>query len=289
MRVTVTGAAGQLGRALVAGLAGHEVTGLTREDLDITSPGRFREAIERTRPDILINSAAYTDVDGAESDRESVFRVNAEGPGHLARATAEAGIPLLHVSSDYVFDGEADSPYTEFDLTGPVSVYGWSKLAGEDAVRTTNPMHYIVRTAWLYAVEGSNFPNTIRKLAGRPDVRVVDDQTGSPTYAPHLAEAIARLMVTGSFGTYHLAGRGGATWHELACALFEELGSDTPVAPVSTSEFPRPAPRPRYSVLATAMQPEILLPPWQEGLRAFVGELERTDRHESSSSGRSGG
>ncbi len=279
MKVAVTGSAGQLGRALVSGLAEHDVIGLTRQDLDITSPGRIFEVIEETRPDILINAAAYTDVDGAEHDTGSAFRANAEGPEHLARATADAGIPLVQVSTDYVFDGEADSPYTEFDLTGPLSVYGRSKLAGEDAVRTANPMHYIVRTAWLYAVGGSNFPNTMRKLAGRSDVRVVDDQRGSPTYGPHLTDAIGRLMLTGSFGTYHLAGSGGASWYELACELFRALGSDTPVVPVPASEFPRAAARPRYSVLATAMKPAILLPPWREGLRAFVGELDRARRY----------
>ncbi|MDX1390548.1 MAG: dTDP-4-dehydrorhamnose reductase, partial [Acidobacteriota bacterium] len=287
MRVLVTGAAGQLGRVLVRALADHAVTGLAREQLDITSPGEIDKAIETTRPEILINAAAYTDVDGAEGDDRSALLANAKGPERLARATASIGIPMVQLSTDYVFDGERDRPYTEYDPTGPISVYGRSKLAGEDAVRASNPKHYIVRTAWLYAVEGSNFPNTMRTLAGRNDVRVVDDQKGSPTYAPHLAEAIKRLIATGKFGTYHIAGRGGATRYELACALFETLGSNTRVVPVPTSAMPRPAPRPRYSVLETAAEPRILLPPWHEGLRAFAGALAHADRQTGSSEGSS--
>jgi dTDP-4-dehydrorhamnose reductase len=273
MKIVITGAGGQLGIALAHALADHEVLGLGRDALDVTEPERIAEVMAAERPDLVINAAAYTDVDGAETDRDEAFRVNATAPGHLAAATAEVGVPLVHVSTDYVFDGRRDSPYTEFDLPHPLSVYGESKLAGEDAVRIHNPMHYIVRTAWLYSTGGRNFLNTMRSMAERPEVRVVDDQHGSPTYAPHLAEAIGRLIATRSFGTYHIAGSGGTTWYGLTRELFRALGIDTPVVAVSTAEFPRPATRPPYAVLETAMEPVIELPPWRSGLEAFAREV----------------
>jgi dTDP-4-dehydrorhamnose reductase len=273
MKIVITGAGGQLGIALAHALADHQVLGLGRDALDVTEPERIADVITEERPDLVINSAAYTDVDGAETDRNEAFRVNGTAPGHLAVATAEVGIPLVHVSTDYVFDGRRDSPYTEFDLTHPLSVYGESKLAGEDAVRIHNPMHYVVRTAWLYSAGGRNFLNRMRSMAQQPEVRVVDDQHGSPTYAPHLAQAIGRLIATESFGTYHIAGSGGTTWHGLACELYRALGIDTPVVAVSTAEFPRPATRPAFAVLETAIEPAIVLPPWRAGLEAFVREV----------------
>ena len=206
MRVLVTGAGGQLGRALGPALRDHEVTALTRAQLDITDPAAVREAVRAHGPDLVLNAAAYNAVDRAETDREGAFAVNATGPRLLAEAAAGAGAAILHVSTDYVFDGEKGAPYDESDLPNPLSVYGRSKLAGEEAVRASNPRHYVVRTAWVYAASGKNFPLTILGLAEKGPVRVVDDQWGSPTYAPHLAQALAQLIVTGSFGTWHLAG-----------------------------------------------------------------------------------
>src|SRR5262249_54438899 len=176
----------------------------------------------------------------------------------------------LHVSTDYVFDGTAGRAYHEYDRPNPLSVYGRSKLAGEEAVRAAHARHYVVRTAWLYAAEGRNFPLTLLGLGAKGPVRVVDDQHGSPTFAPHLAEAIARLVATGAWGTYHLAGAGETTWHGLTQTLFELCGVRSPVEAVITDAFPRPAPRPRYSVLTSIQEPRITLPPWRAGLAEFA-------------------
>jgi dTDP-4-dehydrorhamnose reductase len=270
MRILIAGAGGQLGRALPPALTGYDLIALPRVQLDITDLIAVREALAVHRPDLVVNGAAYTNVDGAQSDSLAAYRLNAVGPRNLALATAERGIPLVHVSTDYVFDGVAERPCHEYDAPNPQSVYGRSKLAGEQAVAAHNPRHYLVRTAWLYHTEGRNFPNTMLALAAKSEVRVVSDQYGSPTYAPHLAAAIGRLIETGAFGVYHLAGRGGASWFELTRRLYVLAGLQTAVHPVATADFPRPAPRPRYSVLTTIQSPEILLPPWEEGLAAFV-------------------
>lgn len=271
MKILLTGAAGQLGQALLAALDGHEVIAVDIEDLDITGLGSVQGALAKFKPELVMNAAAYTDVDGAEANVEPAYRANALGARNLALATAASSCPLLHVSTDYVFDGTSRRPYHEYDLPRPLSVYGASKLAGEEAVRLANPRHYVVRTAWLYHSSGKNFPKTVLELARKQEeLRVVNDQHGSPTYAPHLARAIAKLIETGAYGTYHLAGSGGSTWFELTRALFDRMGIGNQVVPVSTAEFPRPAPRPRYAVLATIQDPPILLPPWEEGLAEFA-------------------
>jgi dTDP-4-dehydrorhamnose reductase len=270
LRILLTGAAGQLGRALGPALRGHDLIALDRGTLDIADLGAVRAAVEAHRPDLLLNAAAYNDVDGAESQPETAFRVNAVGPRNLALATAERSAAILHVSTDYVFDGEAGRSYHEYDRPNPLSVYGASKLAGEVAVRELNPRHFIVRTAWLYAKGGRNFPEAILAQSGRESVRVVGDQVGSPTYAPHLADAIARLLATSAYGTYHLAGAGAVSWFDVAQALYERLGIATAIDRVTTGEFPRAARRPRYSALTTLQEPRIVLPPWEEGLEAFA-------------------
>jgi dTDP-4-dehydrorhamnose reductase len=270
MKVLITGAGGQLGRALQTVLTGHEIIALTHARLDVTRFEDARAAVAAHRPDILINAAAYNDVDGAESDHAGAYRVNAVAPRNLSVASFELGVPFVHVSTDYVFDGLSGRPYHEFDRTNPLSIYGNSKLAGERAVAAHNPRHYIVRTSWLYHTEGENFPKAMLGLAGRAEVRVVCDQFGSPTYAPHLVEAIARLIETGAYGTYHLAGNGAASRFEMTRKLYQLLGIGTVALPAATAEFPRPAPRPRYSVLTTVQEPEILLPPWEEGMAEFA-------------------
>ena len=270
MRLLITGSDGQLGRALQEELSDHELTCVDIDRLDIGDLSEVRRQVEELRPELVLNAAAYTDVDGAESDREAAFRANEEGPRNLAVATAREGVPLLHLSTDYVFDGLATRPYHELDTPAPRTVYGESKLAGEEAVKEANPRHIIVRTAWLYHAQGTNFPRTMIALADRDEVRVVNDQRGSPTYAPHLARAIHELLPTGAFGTFHLAGSGEATWYELTVALYRELGIDTPVVPVTTEEFPRPAERPRYSVLTSTRSPRVALPPWEEGVAEFA-------------------
>ncbi|MGE0821589.1 MAG: dTDP-4-dehydrorhamnose reductase [Candidatus Binatia bacterium] len=270
MKILITGARGQLGRALPSVLPMHTVCLLDHQQLDICQFDTVRVAIERVAPDLVINAAAYNKVDEAESDPAAAYRGNALGPRNLAVVTAAHRVPLLHVSTDYVFDGDTLRPYHEFDRPHPQSVYGASKLAGEEAVQTLNPRHYIVRTAWLYHPEGRNFLNTMWALASQPEVRVVSDQYGSPTYVPHLVQAIASLVSTGAYGTYHFAGYGGTSWYELTQVFYHLLGITTPVRSVSTQEFPRPAMRPRYSVLTTIQDPCILLPPWEDGVKDFV-------------------
>lgn len=275
MKILVTGAAGQLGTALQASLRGHDLVALGHGQLDITRLTDVREAIGAHRPDLVINAAAFNDVDGAEARPEEAYVGNALGPRNLAVATAARNVAVLHVSSDYVFEGTAKRPYTEFDATNPRSAYGRSKLAGEEAVRALNQRHYIVRTAWLFSTVGRNFAKTMCGLADRSEVRVVSDQYGSPTYVPHLADGLARLIETEAYGTYHVAGKGGTSWFELTRTLYRRLGVTTPVQPVSTAEFPRPATRPRYSVLTTLQDPAILLPPWEDGVAAFADALQR--------------
>ena len=270
MKVLITGAGGQLGRALQMALTEHDVVALTHAQLDITRFDGVREAVAAHHPDIVINAAAYTNVDGAETDQPGAYKLNAVAPRNLAVASYERDLPLVHVSTDYVFDGLSNRPYHEFDHTNPLSIYGQSKLAGEQTVVAHNPGHYIVRTSWLYHTEGENFPKAMLAQAQRDEVRVVNDQFGSPTYAPHLAAAIARLIETGAYGTYHLAGSGGASRFEMTQKLYQLFGIGTVVRPAATAKIKRPAPRPRYSVLTTIQEPEILLPPWEEGLAEFA-------------------
>ena len=275
MRILIIGAAGQLGRCLAPPLAAHELVALDHAALDITRFDAVRDAVTLHRPTLVINASAFNDVDGAESRSGEAYAVNALGPRNLAVVSAASGIPLVHVSTDYVFDGAVERPYHEFDRTNPLSVYGASKLAGEEAVRTLNQRHYIVRTAWLYWESGKNFLLSMYARASSSALRVVSDQHGSPTYAPHLADAIARLITTGAFGTYHMAGAGGASRYELTCELFRLLRLSTMPQTASLLDFPSPAARPKYSVLTTIQSPRIELPRWQDGVaqcaRALAG------------------
>ncbi len=269
MKILITGAGGQLGSALQTTLANQEVVALTRAELDVTDFDDVRAAVAAVRPEVVINCAAYTAVDAAESDEAGAFRLNAEAARHLAIATAEHDIALVQVSTDYVFDGAGDRPYVESDATNPQSVYGRSKLAGERFVAENNPRHFIARTAWLYhhqPTNAKNFPKTMLAQSHRESVRVVNDQLGSPTYAPHLAAAIARLIETEAYGIYHLAGAGQTTWFDLTRRLYALFGIQTVVEPCTTAEFPRPAKRPANSALTTIKEPGILLPYWEEGL-----------------------
>ncbi|UCE63662.1 MAG: dTDP-4-dehydrorhamnose reductase [Nitrospirota bacterium] len=277
MRVFIAGAKGQLGHALQETLGHHEVIAYDQDELDITQLEATRKVLEQVRPQVVLNAAAYTKVDQAESEPEMAFRINALGARNLALTTASQKIPLLQISTDYVFDGKALRPYHEFDRPHPLSVYGMSKLAGEDTVRALNPRHFIVRTAWLYHTVGNNFPKTICALADQPEIRVVNDQYGSPTYAPHLAQALSRLMETDAFGTYHIAGSGGTSWFEFTRTLFTLCGFATKIKAVSKAEFPRPAPRPAHAVLTTLQDPHMVLPPWEQGLQEFVRQRFKFD------------
>lgn len=276
MKILITGAGGQLGSALQTTLANQEVAALTRAELDVTNFDDVRAAVAAVRPEVVINCAAYTAVDAAESDEAGAYQLNAEAARHLAIATAEHDIALVQVSTDYVFDGTGKRPYREDDLTNPLSVYGRSKLAGEQFVAEINPRHFIARTAWLYhhqPANAKNFPKTMLAQSHRESVRVVNDQLGSPTYAPHLAAAIARLIETDAYGIYHLAGSGQTTWFELTRRLYELFNVQTVVEPCTSAEFLRPAKRPANSVLTTIKEPKIWLPEWERGLEEFASAM----------------
>jgi dTDP-4-dehydrorhamnose reductase len=277
MRLLVTGAAGMLGRDVVAaaGDAGHEVAALARADLDITDAAAVRAAVLAARPDAVINCAAWTDVDGAETAEEQATAVNGAGAGNLASAAAEAGALLVHVSSDYVFDGRSEAPYEEDAPTGPQGAYGRSKLAGEQAVASAGGRCAIVRSAWVFGPHGKNFVDTMRRLgAERDEVAVVDDQVGCPTYTGHLAPALLRIAERGATGVMHVAGGGRCSWYELAVATFEEAGVACRVRPQSTADLGRPAPRPAFSVLSSTRADVPVLPTWREGLRAHLTRVE---------------
>jgi dTDP-4-dehydrorhamnose reductase len=275
LKILVAGASGQLGSCLKSALLRHQVVPLARSEFDITRLCQVHKVLKRERPNLVINAAAYTDVDRAESQITTAYAVNALGPRDLASETVNLGIPLVHISTDYVFDGLANRPYDENDQPNPVSVYGASKLAGEKAVQALNPRHYIVRTAWLYWEHGKGFLLSMCANAARPGLSVANDQFGSPTYAPHLAAAIAQLIETGAFGTYHLAGSGGASRWELVSELFRLLAIPTPLRQASYRDFQASARRPPNSVLTTIREPRIVLPPWQEGLAEFASRYEK--------------
>ena len=275
----VTGARGQLGSELV-GLsvqAGIDVHGFSSAELDITDPAAVRSALSEFAhrgPGVVVNTAAYTAVDAAESDSDRAFAVNGRAPGLLAATAAEHGLGLIHLSTDYVFPGDATRPYQVDDPTGPRTVYGASKLAGEQAVLAAHPGAHVVRTAWVYGATGSNFVKTMARLeASRETVGVVDDQVGSPTWTRDLGLGLLELAgSTAPGGVWHATNAGEVSWCGFARAVFVELGADPDrVHPVTTAEFPRPAPRPAYSVLSgRAWQEAGLrpLPDWRDALAA---------------------
>jgi dTDP-4-dehydrorhamnose reductase len=273
MRLLITGAAGMLGRdlAAAAGGAGHDVVALARAELDITDPAAVRAATREARPDAVVNCAAYTNVDGAETEPELALAINGVAAGHVAAAAAEAGAHVVHVSSDYVFDGCKREPYLESDPTGPQSQYGSSKLAGEHAVAGAAPdAHTIVRSSWLFGVHGPCFPATISRLAReRDELKVVDDQVGCPTSTAHLAAALVELAAASPAGLLHVAAAGECSWFEFAREIVAATGVECDVAPCTTAEFPRPATRPAYSVMRSERgAPE--LPDWHEGLADYM-------------------
>jgi dTDP-4-dehydrorhamnose reductase len=278
MRILITGAAGMLGSDVdrVARRAGHETVSLPRTRLDITNVDQVRRVVETERPDVVVNCAAWTDVDGAESDREGAIAVNGAAAGSLAAAARSAGAWTIHVSSDYVFDGEQRTPYVESDAVRPRSVYGESKLEGERAVAAAAPgRHTIVRSSWLFGASGPCFPATMLRLAGEHDeLTVVDDQVGCPTYTGHLAQALVTLADAPVPGVLHVAAAGSVSWCGFAREILAAAGVEVPVRAITTDQFPRPATRPAYSVLRTERgAPE--LPDWREGLGAYMAESSR--------------
>jgi dTDP-4-dehydrorhamnose reductase len=282
MRLLVTGAAGMLGHDVVAaaGRAGHEVVSLARAELDITDADAVRSAVRDSHPDAIINCAAWTDVDGAETAEEQATAVNGLGAGNVAAAAAEAGAWVVHVSTDYVFKGDASEPYVEAAAPAPRSAYGRSKLAGELAVAEAAPVtHTVVRSSWLFGVSGRNFVATMLRLgAERDEVTVVDDQVGCPTFTGHLAPALVAVAEERPRGILHVAGGGYCSWFELARATFEEAGVDCAVKRGSTADLGRPAPRPAFSALASTRGDAPALAPWREGLVAYLDEARSVAR-----------
>ena len=286
--ILLTGSHGQLGwevarRAAAAGFSCH---GVDREDLDITDRDAVFRLVAELRPAVIVNAAAYTAVDKAESDEAAAFAVNRDGPAHLAEACAAAGIPLIHVSTDYIFDGSKADPYSEDDPVAPLGVYGVSKLAGEEAVRRLCPQHIILRTAWVYGIHGHNFVKTMLRLGRERDtLQVVDDQRGCPTFAADLADAILALVARlragqvgeDGFGTFHCAGEGAVTWCGFARHIFETAAPVLKTVPtveaIGTAQYPTPAQRPANSVLDCRRLQRVhglTLRPWEVALTEML-------------------
>ena len=277
MKIFLTGANGQLAHALqdvVARRSADSVRAYPHHQLDIVDAAAVDRAMAEANPDVVINAAAYNLVDQAETDPAAAFAVNETGPRNLAVAAAARNIPIVHVSTDYVFDGTLDRPYRESDPTNPLNQYAKSKLAGEKAVLAANPRSYVARTAWVFYKGGRNFLLGLLVNKGKPTVSVANDQFGSPTYALHLAEKILTLLDTkAAYGVYHLAGRGGTSRYELAKRFFEEAGLKTTVLPASVTDFPSPARRPRATPLDTERGDAFRLPPWEQGVSEFAKEI----------------
>jgi dTDP-4-dehydrorhamnose reductase len=276
MRLLVTGANGILGRAIAERLgSAHTLLLWGREEADLTEPAQIEAAARGLTFDAVIHAAAMTDVDRCESEVDLAFRSNRDATRHVGALAKERGATLVYVSSDYVFDGTKNSPYLEEDPTGPRSVYGRSKLAGEEAAAASGAPYVVVRTSWLYGTGGKNFVDTIAgKLAQGAPLRVVDDQRGSPTYARDLAHAIELLLRRGAQGVVHATNSGQTTWYGFAREIASVMGTaDASITPVTTEEFPRPAPRPRYSVLSGARFRALTgenLRPWEEAVRQYL-------------------
>jgi dTDP-4-dehydrorhamnose reductase len=276
MKALIVGCLGMLGTDLMAAFSPlYDVTGFDRPELDITQPGECFARLKDLRPDVVINAAAFTRVDACETHQEEAFLVNAYGAGNLAAAAASTGALLVHYSTDYIFDGLKKDPYVEGDVPNPQSVYGKSKLTGEHLIRQKCPNHLMLRISWLFGPNGPNFIRTITD-AGRKGMplRVVNDQRGSPTYSRDIAAHTLKMISAGCRHTYHVTNTGSCTWFTLASKALEWAGIEgVPIMPVSTSEFPRPAPRPANSVLANARLEQNGLPlmrSWQAAVRDYV-------------------
>ncbi len=291
MKILVTGKTGQVARSLVEAAADFEfeLVALGRPDLDLGDVQSIERAVNRVAPDYVVNTAAYTAVDKAEEEGEAASAINGAGAGVLAAVCAVRDIPIIHISSDYVFDGSKDAPYVETDKTNPLGLYGRSKLEGDLAVIAANHQHVILRTAWIYSPFGSNFVKTMLRLAAsRDELSVVDDQRGSPSYAPHIASAILQIveklakggMEKEPWGLYNLASAGEATWCEMAREIFtwsQKLGEPTAIVnPINTEQYPTPAKRPANSRLDCSKLKGVFgveLPDWQDGIADCVARL----------------
>ncbi|MGN6275459.1 MAG: dTDP-4-dehydrorhamnose reductase [Solirubrobacterales bacterium] len=275
MKLLVTGAAGMLGHdvMLAAGNAGHDVVGYGRAELDVTDPAALARRLDLERPDVVINCAAWTDVDGAETAEEAAFAINGKGAGNVAAAANEVEARVVHVSTDYVFDGAKGAPYVESDQPAPLSAYARTKLAGEEAVAAANKRHFIVRSAGLFGIAGRNFADTMLRLSeAQNEVTVVRDQVGSPTYTWHLAYGIVRLIEGLEYGIHHMAAAGQCSWYEFAREIFEQARVECRVFSITSEEFGAAAPRPAFSALVSQREHAIRLPSWQDGLAGYLAQ-----------------
>ncbi len=275
MRIAIIGATGLLGKYLLREWRGDAVSGLGSRDLDIRDPQSTRAILEQLRPEWAVLSAAYTDVDGCETNPEKAMETNYAGAVNVARAIKEIGAQLLFVSTDYVFDGTKYTPYEIDDLRNPKTVYGRSKGQAEEHLLQILPDVCIARTAWLFGIYGKCFPDTILRLAQtRPELEVVNDQRGCPTYARDLARAIRDLCRKNARGIVHVTNAGDCTWYEFAAQILLQAELTTSVRPTTTDKFPRPAPRPKYSVLSSTSLAGygIQMPRWQEAVRDYLAE-----------------
>jgi dTDP-4-dehydrorhamnose reductase len=276
MKVLIVGNLGMLGMDLMeAFAANHQVVGVDREEMDITDASRCARSLEEIRPDVVINAAALTNVDYCEDHEEETFLINGEGAGNLALATAAIGSEFVHYSTDYVFDGLKEEPYHEHDRPNPRSVYGMSKLRGEELVRSGHPDPLILRTSWLFGLHGKNFIRTILDAArAGAQLRVVDDQKGSPTYSRDLAARTVRMARSKCRGLYHLTNLGSCTWYELGVQAVKWAGlTGVEVIPVATAEYRRPAPRPANSVLDNArlrLEGMPMMRSWQAAAQEYI-------------------
>jgi dTDP-4-dehydrorhamnose reductase len=269
-----------LGRdvARAARAVGHEAIVLPRSDLDITDREAAEEAFITHYPGAVINCAAWTNVDGAEEHEAEATEVNGAGAGIVAAAAAAVGAAVVHPSTDYVFDGASEDGYVESDPVDPISGYGRSKLAGEQAVAAANPRHWIVRSSWLFGVHGHNFVETMLGLArDRDEVVVVRDQVGCPTYTGHLAAGLVRLLDGEQYGVHHMAGGGRCSWYDFAVEIFKQAGVECRVLSMTSDMLERPAPRPPFSVLLSERPHPVLLPDWHEGLAEYLAERAETE------------
>lgn len=278
MKVVVTGAAGMLGGAVMAAARrlGHDVEGFDiaggeHAVVDITDAGATARAVAGAAPDAVINCAAYTRVDDAETDEQRALVLNGPAAGNVAAAAAGVGAKVVHLSTDYVFDGTKTAPYVESDVTNPQTAYGRTKLAGEEAVAAAAPEHAIVRTAWLYGAGGPNFVDTMLRLAGeRDEVSVVTDEVGSPTWAGHLADALLELAERDDTGLFHITGAGQTSRYDFAVEIFDRAGVKCRVRPTTTDAFPSPARRPAYSAMQSERPETPVLPSWQQALASYL-------------------
>jgi dTDP-4-dehydrorhamnose reductase len=275
MRVTIFGATGMLGKALMRQWTGDDVTGLGSAQADIRDPEQVQRAIQQTRPEWIVLSAAYTDVDGCEINPTLASAVNTHGATNVAKAAASAGSKLLFVSTDYVFDGRNTSPYETGDRRSPINIYGKTKAEAEERIIAILPDCCIVRTSWLFGPGGKCFPDTILKLAAsRPELEVVNDQRGSPTYTLDLSDAIIQLCRAGAQGIVHGTNSGNCSWYDFASEILREAGLKTVVRPTTSEKFVRPAERPKYSVLSSASlsRYQIQMRPWQQTLADYLSQ-----------------